>query len=1059
MRPGHRPARGVRWVERVSAWTLWRCASSAVALPGMGCGASRQSAIEERYRIQMRDLEEEINPRLKQIRLADQTVADLWQRVDYNGNGTLEAPEIAMILVDIGHPLASNQIQALMDEIDVDKSGTIGRVEFVEWYKDSVKNDWKNLPVAVPKGQVDLPLYMRVLTQVPVFAVALVSHVPRHKEFCQELAPLCTATVFGPGEALILKDDDGDFMVLIVDGTCNILLSNEPDASPVDSVGAGDIVGESSVFTNQKRTACVRAVSETRALVLTRAAVDSVLPKFPSVKNSIEAFHDGRLDGFQKMTVEERRMAAQRRARTANKDYGSKVFEELFIDLQSGSLEQSKGESGMAAGDVSVDDPSFIETPTNPPDSTSKPGIDDRLHQVRSVLLTPTPAERLPPVPPVPSPLKQALMHPNLTPRSEALRHSFEAGVSELSSQLLDLSASVSDIVPSLSVESSRASLNDSTASAAHARRPNAEMMDALEGLLLKSKDQIEQRMDGKLRRVEKSCYRLADTFKSTFNEELAEKQALSDVENWLDERGLGRSSESANCTDVIISQLRDAQYKPREWLPLLEVLTQEQLMVLAEEAAWQLEKRKRRMQREQQRKDLERLMESGTLRQSSNVIVRGIDETGGQYSHIDGLRALFEEFGVLKNVQVIPDEGGLKSHAVITFKQYRDAKAALTAFETGSLPSSLTIEVSDWQTEQTRHMSTGMKLWRKLRFMWRAGIMIPMFISGAQTSSEARKKFEREQAEARQAKEEAERELQEAHQARKQAEKEMAEAREAAQVAAREQAEMEMAERDVEHTEAQVNQAEKAGLSIAQVSQLKDILAKKRKILQKETQEANDARRRAEQERAEAQEAKEKFNQEDMEARQARLRAEKEQREAELVMRLHNRTKRSSADAPVDSVAEARHFELPPETAVLQLERNLQNYRRNAMNSMSLSDMAGTADEDKCEKETMLTESQVTANILDSLSHSLMRLDPPNVVMATLRAAEAQLIRSRLTFQPNVVDDEAAANRRKKGLAAFAQVQVTELGAAGHAQVLWRETFSRAATKQADTVHRVFAD
>ena len=107
-------------------------------------------------------------------------------------------------------------------------------------------------------------------------------------------------------------------------------------------------------------------------------------------------------------------------------------------------------------------------------------------------------------------------------------------------------------------------------------------------------------------------------------------------------------------------------------------------------------------------------------------------------------------------------------------------------------------------------------------------------------------------------------------------------------------------------------------------------------------------------------------------------------------------------------------NFELRPEQAVQQFERNLRNYRScNAENHSGSGSGSGGTEKppDGVGGEggssptaasvsvltKLATESEVTANILDGLSAALMQLDPPKVVMSTLRAAEAQLIRNRL--------------------------------------------------------------
>ena len=1036
----------------------------------MGCGASRSAAaIAERYRIQERDMKEGLDPRLREIRLADEKVMVLWTKLDTDSNGTLDIREIAMILVDIGHALASNQIEAVFKEIDQDGDGSIRVDEFTDWYKKSIHEDWKNLPPEVPRGQQNVSLHMKVLGQVPAFAGAFNDNAPRHHDFCNDLAAYFSTRVIPPKEMFIRKGEDGDEMYLIVSGTVEILLSDEPGTQPVAHVGPGDIVGEGSLFSAEKRTAFCRAETQVDMLVLSRAALDAVLPRYPRVRGEMEAFLAGRLDGLKQATVEERRMAAQRRAQTANKAYGTVVFKEMFEQLEDGSLSPSEMDERLAAESFGVGaEESGVDNSMTDASSTageSSPGgvrspAGRRLHETLQGRLqqTPSMARLQPPRPD--SPLKQMLMQPKLTPRSESMRRDFENGVAELSSQLLDLSTSVSDIVPALSAENSRSSLGGNMSVGSNGngmppRNPNVEMMDALEEILVKSKHTVVERMEAKLRRVEKSCFNLSDAFKSTHNQELALQSALTGVEAWLDERGLGKSSEKTSCTDEIVKQLQEGGYHPSEWLELLGMLTQDQLMVLAEEAAWQTAKRKKKEARDAQREERERLMRSGMLKPCVKLIVHGIGhpEHKGEYKRRDRLCAMFAETcdcrvaerDILVRTRAAAAAGGGagggvasdaaedSSYAVVTFNSAEDIDRVVKVYKSGAVvfPPKLRLERSDRMTDRMRHMTAPQKRWHKIKVMWRVGLMIQLFISGVESAAETRRQYEKELEESRMAQLELQREQEEAREAMESAEKEQAEAREAVEVADREAAEMEAAKLDLDKTLSELEKAEQAGMSMAVITQLKRIANKKRKVFTKEKEEADGARRRAEQERQEAEEALMRSHQEAQEVAEALVQFEKEQREAELIMRIAARKKggggrskgggdgEGAADgsaAVTDGGGGGANFELPPEQAVQQFERNLRNYRRNAENhSGSGSGSGGGGGTEKPPDGVggeggssptaasvsvltkLATESEVTANILDGLSAALMQLDPPKVVMSTLRAAEAQLIRNRL--------------------------------------------------------------
>ena len=137
-----------------------------------------------------------------------------------------------------------------------------------------------------------------------------------------------------------------------------------------------------------------------------------------------------------------------------------------------------------------------------------------------------------------------------------------------------------------------------------------------------------------------------------------------------------------------------------------------------------------------------------------------------------------------------------------------------------------------------------------------------------------------------------------------------------------------------------------------------------------------------------------------------------------------------------------ANSFNLPPEIAVQQLEMNLRNYR---LYSADNKDDFGNPDHSAAPelKGTRIEGSHVTASILMQLSQALMQLDPPAVVMATLRAAEAQLIRKRL-------EAEKTALRGVQNAARKAGEQKKDK---------WVETFMNAAERLQEANRKQFCD
>ena len=118
--------------------------SSCPAGASLDCGAAAR-AREERYRIEERDMQEALNPKLKQIRLAPVRIANMWRRADMDGTGDLGMEEIGMILVDVGHALTRAQLEKVMEVVDKDGQGQVSREEFTEWYKRMLDTDFAEI--------------------------------------------------------------------------------------------------------------------------------------------------------------------------------------------------------------------------------------------------------------------------------------------------------------------------------------------------------------------------------------------------------------------------------------------------------------------------------------------------------------------------------------------------------------------------------------------------------------------------------------------------------------------------------------------------------------------------------------------------------------------------------------------------------------------------------------------------------------------------------------------------------------------------------------------------
>jgi len=63
-------------------------------------------------------------------------IREIFKHFDNDGNGTMEARELAKLLTTLGGDDAADELDAAMEALDVDHNGTIDFNEFVAWWTD-----------------------------------------------------------------------------------------------------------------------------------------------------------------------------------------------------------------------------------------------------------------------------------------------------------------------------------------------------------------------------------------------------------------------------------------------------------------------------------------------------------------------------------------------------------------------------------------------------------------------------------------------------------------------------------------------------------------------------------------------------------------------------------------------------------------------------------------------------------------------------------------------------------------------------------------------------------
>ena len=91
-----------------------------------------------------------------------------------------------------------------------------------------------------------------------------------------------------PGEILIREGDEGDFMVLIVDGEIDILKkSHRAEQQHMTSAGPGMTLGEMSMIDGEPRFATCMASQPTTFAVLSRDSMAKIILDHPSLGSKI----------------------------------------------------------------------------------------------------------------------------------------------------------------------------------------------------------------------------------------------------------------------------------------------------------------------------------------------------------------------------------------------------------------------------------------------------------------------------------------------------------------------------------------------------------------------------------------------------------------------------------------------------------------------------------------------------------------------------------------------------------------------------------------------------
>src|SRR6185503_3469518 len=116
------------------------------------------------------------------------------------------------------------------------------------------------------------------LAKVPLFADAL------DEKQLAFLAKESRPAFFRGGTRLMSQGDFGGSMFVITDGKVGVtFVDADAREQSVATLGPGDVVGEMSLFTGDRRTATVAAVSNVDAIEITKWSLERIFAKAPDL--------------------------------------------------------------------------------------------------------------------------------------------------------------------------------------------------------------------------------------------------------------------------------------------------------------------------------------------------------------------------------------------------------------------------------------------------------------------------------------------------------------------------------------------------------------------------------------------------------------------------------------------------------------------------------------------------------------------------------------------------------------------------------------------------------
>ncbi|WP_027367337.1 protein kinase domain-containing protein [Desulfocurvibacter africanus] len=104
--------------------------------------------------------------------------------------------------------------------------------------------------------------------------------------------------VFEPGQKIIAQGEPGEFLFLIQEGTCNLLVEKEGQTLHIDHLHEGEVVGEVSLITDELQSSNVVAETRVTAWQLSRRRFEDLAASYPDLRDFLTEIVTRRLESW-----------------------------------------------------------------------------------------------------------------------------------------------------------------------------------------------------------------------------------------------------------------------------------------------------------------------------------------------------------------------------------------------------------------------------------------------------------------------------------------------------------------------------------------------------------------------------------------------------------------------------------------------------------------------------------------------------------------------------------------------------------------------------------------